>query len=308
MIADSYKEIWNFKASDPLAAMAAVDGSYSEEGLQHTGRWSARQVRHALDIGPGDRVLELGCGVGRIGRELAPHCGHWVGVDISDNMIDFAGRRLAHLDNVSLHKLSRTRLDPVGDGEIDKAYSIAVLCHMDKEDLYLYLRELKRVLKAGGLAFLETWNLASEVGWRRWEYEVNTWARSDQSQRKDVARNQFCTPDEMELYLQRAGFRIVMNCHDSQSIQVIAASDMDEAALTREARRLESVRDRVAYSPLYARFFSRIVDVIFGALDPGSFLEEIDRHQGSDEAALYRPFLLAVWGQHANQWGEPPAG
>ncbi|NIV20704.1 MAG: methyltransferase domain-containing protein, partial [Gammaproteobacteria bacterium] len=161
MDANSYKEIWDFKASDPCAAMTAVDGSFSEEGLQHTGRWSANQVKNALGVDRQDRLLELGCGVGRIGRELAPHCGRWLGVDISDNMIDNAERRLAHLDNVQFHRLSRTSLDMVGDGEIDKAYSIAVFCHMDKEDLYLYLRELRRVLREGGLIFVETWNLAS---------------------------------------------------------------------------------------------------------------------------------------------------
>jgi cyclopropane fatty-acyl-phospholipid synthase-like methyltransferase len=86
----SYKEHWNRRARTPEDAVAAVDGSTSEDVLQHTGRWAAEQVRKALDVQPDDRVLELGCGVGRIGRELSPHCGAWVGTDISENMIEHA--------------------------------------------------------------------------------------------------------------------------------------------------------------------------------------------------------------------------
>lgn len=41
-----------------------------KDGL-HTGIWTAKQVAYALDLKTNDRVLEIGCGVGRIGREFA---------------------------------------------------------------------------------------------------------------------------------------------------------------------------------------------------------------------------------------------
>ena len=138
----SYKEHWNRRANSAENAVAAVDGSSSEGIVRHTGRWTAAQVQAALDIGTDDDVLELGCGVGRIGRELADSCRHWTGVDISDSMIDHASERLTHLDNVSFHRLEHSSLEMLADDSIDKAYSIAVFCHMDKEDLYLYLQEL----------------------------------------------------------------------------------------------------------------------------------------------------------------------
>ena len=111
MTVTTYKDFWNRQASSAESAISAVDGSQSEEVVQHTGRWSAAQVQAALAIGKEDDVLELGCGIGRIGRELAPMCKSWTGVDISENMIDFAGQRLTGLDNVTFHKLHRTSLD-----------------------------------------------------------------------------------------------------------------------------------------------------------------------------------------------------
>ena len=84
--APNYKALWDAKASTTQGALLAVDGSTNEDVLRMTGAYSARQVEAALDLHAGDRVLELGCGVGRIGRELAPSIAHWEGSDISGNM------------------------------------------------------------------------------------------------------------------------------------------------------------------------------------------------------------------------------
>lgn len=306
MDSNSYKELWNSKAGDLLSATSAVDGSTSEEVLQHTGRFAARQVRAALDISPLDAVMELGCGVGRIGRELAPDCGEWLGVDISDNMIEHARTRMNHLANARFEQLSRTSLDMVGTGIIDKAYSLAVLFHMDKEDLYLYLQELHRVLGAGGMVFVETWNLAHPVGWRRWEYEPRVWSGSDQSRRKDVGRNQFCTPDEFELYIRNAGFEILASYHDSQCVQVVAAKDMAAEELAAQQARLAGAQKEIAYSPLYAEFFGQFVDMLYGNLAPDILMDSIDRHASTEEAKLYRPYILSLWEKHEDQWGRIP--
>jgi cyclopropane fatty-acyl-phospholipid synthase-like methyltransferase len=302
----SYKDHWNIRARTPEDAVAAVDGSTSEEVVRHTGRWAAAQVRAALDVQAADRVLELGCGVGRIGRELAPHCAAWIGTDISEKMIEHAVQRLADRDNAHFHQLSRTSLDMIESDSVDKAYSIAVFCHMDKEDLYLYLRELNRILRPGGLIFVETWNLSHPVGWRRWEYEPQVWARSDHSQRKDVARNQFCTPEEFALYVSHAGFDVLANYHESQSVQIVAGKQLSDEAAEAQRERLERHRDEIAYSPLYAELFGQFVDVIFGRLKATEMLAFIDNRSETPEADLYRPYLLSLWRKNAELWGPAP--
>lgn len=303
----NYKDCWDARAKSQEAAIAAVDGSTDETIVQHTGRWAAQQVRAALDIGKQDHVLELGCGVGRIGRELSPSCGHWTGVDISENMLRHAAERLAQRPNVSLHQLTRTSLDMLPDSSIDKAYSIAVFCHMDKEDLYLYLQELNRVVKPGGMIFVETWNLSSAVGWRRWAYEPLVWKNADHGQRKDVARNQFCTPEEFELYVRHAGFQPLANFHDSQSVQICAGKDLSADRLQAETTRIQAAASDIAYSSLYAELFAQFVDVIFGRLHARDLLAYIDERSNTSEARLYRPYVLSLWKKNAELWGEPPA-
>ena len=306
MTVTTYKDFWNRQASSAESAISAVDGSQSEEVVQHTGRWSAAQVQAALAIGKEDDVLELGCGIGRIGRELAPMCKSWTGVDISENMIDFAGQRLAGQDNVTFHKLHRTSLDMLEDNSIDKAYSIAVFCHMDKEDLYLYMQELQRVVRPGGTIFVETWNLAHPVGWRRWAYEPLVWSRADHSERKDVARNQFCTAEEFQLYVTHAGFEALANFNQSQSVQIIAGKQLDETQKAAELARIKENRDEIAYSPLYAELFAQSVDVLFGKMPATEMLAFIDNLGDVSEARLFRPYLLSLWQKNAEIWGEPP--
>lgn len=302
----TYKDFWNRQAASAESAISAVDGSQSEEVVQHTGRWSAAQVQAALDIGPSDEVLELGCGIGRIGRELAPSCRHWVGVDISENMIHHARERLEHLENVSFHRLERSSLEMLEDNSIDKAYSIAVFCHMDKEDLYLYMQELNRVVRPGGAIFVETWNLAHAIGWRRWAYEPLVWSRADQGQRKDVARNQFCTAEEFELYVNYAGFEPLANFNESQSVQVVAGKDLAPDQRAGWLAHIEKNRDEIAYSPLYAELFAQSVDVLFGKTPPADMLAYIDGLGDAPEAKLFRPYLLSLWQKNAGIWGDVP--
>ncbi len=303
----TYKDFWNRQASSAEAAISAVDGSQSEEVVQHTGRWSAAQVCAALDIGKNDLVLELGCGVGRIGRELAPKCRHWTGVDISENMIKHARDRLITCDNVSFHRLDRNNLDMLEDNSIDKAYSIAVFCHMDKEDLYLYMQELNRIVRPGGTIFVETWNLSHPVGWRRWAFEPLVWSRADHSQRKDVARNQFCTAEEFELYVTHAGFETLANFNASQSVQIIAGKQLEANQKASELARIEANRDAIAYSALYAELFAQSVDVLFGKMAASDMLAYIDQLGDTSEAQLFRPYLLSLWQKNAEVWGEVPA-
>ena len=167
---------------------------------------------------------------------------------------------------------------PLADGSLTKAYSVAVLCHMDKEDLFLYLKELHRTVRPGGLIYVETWNLAHPIGWKRWEYEVANWRRSEQKQHKDVARNQFCTPDEFELYVRRVGFA-PLACHsDSPWVQVVAGHSLDDAEIARQHRRLSEETAVIAYSPLFGRLFEMTVDVIYGVIHPRELMAFLDDH------------------------------
>ncbi|AKS40935.1 class I SAM-dependent methyltransferase [Wenzhouxiangella marina] len=302
----NYRAVWDRRSADDLAALEAVDNSGSEAVARATGAHTADMVATAVDLGPDDAILELGCGAARIGRELVGRCGHWTGVDISPNMIKVAGRRLEGHDNVRLEVLERTSLSMIDSDSLDKAYSVAVLCHMDKEDLFLYLREIARTLKSGGLAYVETWNLADPVGWQRWMYEVNFWDRSDHSERKDVARNQFCVAEEFALYAERAGLDVLVVFRDSPWLQMVVGKDLDAARREQERNRLAEQRSKIAHTPLFGQLFLEAIRVIYGDTHPKQSLRRLDAMGDRPEVGLYRTLIEGLWEQDPDRYGPPP--
>ena len=305
----NYQSFWNDKASSVRGAMIAVDGSADEETLAATGRFSARQIRMALDIRPGDRVLELGCGVGRIGAELVNDCALWHGVDIAPNMIAVAGERMTGMGldtgRFRLDALQRTRLDPCADADYDKAYCVAVFIHMDKEDFLLYLRELFRVLKPGGRLYFDHWNLAHPVGWKRFAMEVAQYVDHDHSARKDVARNQFTTPQEVALFLKDAGFDVALSLADSPWLQAVAVKPGGEPAAQVVAQ-LQPLADRIAYTPRWTFWFDNLFPMFTGQEHPRELLARMPAADADEESFMHHLWIKAIWRHHADRWGPCP--
>lgn len=301
---NNYKDTWNNRVSSLKSGAIAVDGSTNEETLLSNGEWTADQMHNALDINVDDTVLELGCGVARIGKLLAPHCKKWIGVDISENMLDVAKQRLNEFDNVEFHTLKRNDLSCIEDGSIDKAYSVAVFCHLDKEDLYNYMRELYRILKPGGTIYVETWNLASAIGWARWEYEADNWYISNHSQRKDVARNQFCSPDEFDFYASHAGFDILGSYSKSVWNQIIASKGMNSETQKQAKTYLAENHEGFVYSKTFSELFKYAMAVNHNKIHPKLMMEHIDTLGDIPVAHLFRRFLIGVWKNNEHLWGE----
>jgi len=302
----NYKNFWDNKAETMQNALIAVDGSVNEDVARLTGAYSAEQVKTALELTSTDRVLELGCGVGRIGRELAEHVHFWQGVDISANMIHQARERLKDFPNIGLSELSRTSLDEFADHSFDKAYCIAVFIHMDKEDFFLYLKELFRVLKPGGRLFFDTWNLISPTGWRRWSLEVQQYTGADPSVRKDVARNQFSTPQEVSMYVQQAGFEELGQWSDSPWIQTLAVKPDVRANLANLREQANRQSDHIVYSPLWTALFNKMIDVTVGMATPGEIWHLLSDDNQGKEIPMFRAWFLGMWRNLQTHWGPLP--
>jgi ubiquinone/menaquinone biosynthesis C-methylase UbiE len=98
------------------------------------------------------RVLEIGCGAGRMTRALAEVFGEVYAVDVSGEMIALARKELADLGNVQLFQNNGADLEALGDTRIDFAFSYLVFQHIPScEVIYSYVREVGRLLEPGGL-------------------------------------------------------------------------------------------------------------------------------------------------------------
>ena len=145
---DGSNAAWN-SAARADAHDAILTGATPEQ-FEESGRGDADRVRRWLR--GGDVVLNIGCGVGRVERYLAPLVGELWAVDVSGEMIARARKRLAGLANVHLREVANDEfLRSFEDGRFDVVFSFLVLQHLEKEDAARYLRDVFRVLRPGGV-------------------------------------------------------------------------------------------------------------------------------------------------------------
>jgi len=134
----------------------------------------------ALDLHPGERVLELGCGGGSWTAEAAKFVGptgHIAAIDVSPDQIEAARRLCADQPWVACAVADATAL-PFDDGVFDAAFANQVFEYIS--DLDLALAETRRVLRPGGRFVVLATNWSSLV-WHsehpeRMERVLRAWA------------------------------------------------------------------------------------------------------------------------------------
>lgn len=98
------------------------------------------------------KVLEIGCGAGRVTRALADVFGEVYGVDISAEMIARAKTALADRSNAHVFQNNGADLSVLGDIQVDFAFSSIVFQHIpSREVIETYVRDVNRLLRPGGL-------------------------------------------------------------------------------------------------------------------------------------------------------------
>ena len=99
------------------------------------------------------KVLEIGCGAGRVTRALADLFGEVHGIDVSGEMIRHARQALAGRSNVFLHRNNGQDLSVLPPGvQFDFAFSSIVFQHIpSRAVIENYIGEVHRLLRPGAL-------------------------------------------------------------------------------------------------------------------------------------------------------------
>jgi cyclopropane fatty-acyl-phospholipid synthase-like methyltransferase len=104
-------------------------------------------------LGASQRVLQIGCGIGRFERALAGRVAEAHGVDVSGEMVKVARRRCAGLPSVRITRTDGRDLALYGDAEFDLVYAVDTWPYVVRSGEPLvesYVREARRVLRPGG--------------------------------------------------------------------------------------------------------------------------------------------------------------
>ncbi|MHB1710034.1 MAG: class I SAM-dependent methyltransferase [Acidimicrobiales bacterium] len=158
---NSMRAYWDARARENAMFFIHTQLDYretdeSEFWASGVGTLDRTLAMRGLAIGPTDRVVEIGCGMGRITRPLANRACRVVGLDVSAEMIERAQLALHDLPNVELRVGNGYDLEGVPDSSADVVYSFIVFQHIpDPAITYGYIREIGRVLAPGGWALFQ---------------------------------------------------------------------------------------------------------------------------------------------------------
>jgi ubiquinone/menaquinone biosynthesis C-methylase UbiE len=196
----SYGEVWNSVSRSLTDARFSVAGTDSSSEMERSGQSTALDVATETEMRQTDRVLEIGCGVGRVGAHIASRCSQWTGADVSQNMLRHAESALAGLPNVALQLLNGVDLTGIPDASLDVVYCTGVFMHLDEWERYRYIAEAWRVLVPGGRCYFDNIDLASAEGWELFSQAV----RFDPLARPpNISKTS--TAEELRTYAERAG-------------------------------------------------------------------------------------------------------
>ncbi len=144
---------------DPLWAILSDNakqfGRWDQEEFFASGQLEIDALMSScrLTTGNNGRVLDFGCGVGRLARALRPYFGEVYGVDISDEMIRLARE---YTPSCTFVLNQRDNLSLFQDNFFDFVYSNIVLQHQsNKEMARSYIREFVRIMKPNGTAVFQ---------------------------------------------------------------------------------------------------------------------------------------------------------
>lgn len=106
-----------------------------------------------------ERVVEIGCGIGRLTRVLAARARSVDAIDVSREMLARAQHYNPGLDNVDWIHGDGITLRPLADGAFDACVSFVVFQHIPDPEITIgYIREIGRVLRDGGWAAFQISN------------------------------------------------------------------------------------------------------------------------------------------------------
>ena len=197
-----YGEVWDALAASPELARVAACGEEDESAVCRSAQTPVKNLFELAGVRPEDDILEFGCGVARIGLELAPRCRSWTGADLSVNMLAIAAKRLEGVSNTRLVKLHQVGLDQLEGDSFDLVYSTNMLAHLDEMDRWRYVKDAFRVLRVGGRLCIDNVDLESDEVWV-------AFARGAECH-QDLERPPYLptpsTAAELTTYVLRAGF------------------------------------------------------------------------------------------------------
>jgi len=159
---DWMKQDWNERAKMDPFFVITTGHSENETEFWNSGRDNCNEIlgidshRYENILGNKDpskmRVLEIGCGIGRILIPMSKIFGEVIGVDVSYEMVKIGKKYIENIPNCKIIENSGSDLSMFSCDYFDFCYSFIVFQHIPKSSIVEnYIKEVSRVLKSEGI-------------------------------------------------------------------------------------------------------------------------------------------------------------
>jgi SAM-dependent methyltransferase len=179
------------------------DGTRYEE---YMGRWSrpvAARFLAWLEVPPGKRWLDLGCGTGALSQAILDCCAPraLLGIDRSAGFVAYAA---AHVLGASVRfDVGEAAAIPAPDGAFDAAVSGLMLNFVP--DPAAALTEMRRVLAPGGRVGVYLWDYAEGMEWLRYFWDAAVATNPAAAALDEGNRFPLCRPEALRAAFIAAG-------------------------------------------------------------------------------------------------------
>ena len=196
-VADYEALVANLVATRPIdeAMAVAVGGDYEK-----TGKIEAAIVRH-FGLRDGMTLIDLGCGSGRLAWALGQTMRiDYLGIDIVQAFLDYAHTRSPRTYRFVLN---RTLSIPAPSASADMVCAFSVFTHLLHAESYIYMEDIRRVLRPGGRLVFSFLEFADPDHWA-------VFAGTVDGQRNSTLPhlNQFIERNAVELWAEKLGYEL----------------------------------------------------------------------------------------------------
>ena len=141
---------------DPMMTYSCGYQVLPDDTLEEMQLQKYELVSRKLDLQPGDRLLDIGCGWGGMLRYATKHYGvRGLGVTLSKEQAAWARQRIKE-DGLEDRLEIRLQDYRETEGEFDKVVSIGMFEHVGREFQTTYMRHVSTLLRNGGIGVLHS--------------------------------------------------------------------------------------------------------------------------------------------------------
>jgi ubiquinone/menaquinone biosynthesis C-methylase UbiE len=169
------------------------------------------------------KILDIGCGNGRLFHYLKGQRISYVGIDNNRKMLSLAKQKILNKDKAKFRLAEMTRL-PFPDHSFDLVCCIAALHHLPTPKLQLKaLKEMRRVCKKNGFCIITVWNLW-QPKYKKFIQSKNHHAWIPWGNKKSIQRFYYAfTKKELTDLIKKSGFTKTQNIRSKHNFATMVS-------------------------------------------------------------------------------------